>query len=142
MKSRLIYYSAPGLVELPPHPPPPTTTTTTRSCWTHPCLTNHSVVAKLFYCNSPFRSSKEDWAELFYNGIVGRNLGRHLLFCSQIPPHNAIRHEFGTSLFMNFGKANWMLTLFPFWSPNFPVLAVRNLGFFTCTPTPFYFSLL
>ena len=45
-------------------------------------------------------------AELFYNGIVGPNLGRHLLFCSQIPPHNAVRDEFGTSLSMNFGKAN------------------------------------
>ena len=45
-------------------------------------------------------------AELVYNGIVGPNLGRHLLFCSQIPPHNAVREEFGTSLSMNFGKAN------------------------------------
>ena len=40
---------------------------------------------------------------------MGPNLGRHLLFCSQIPPHNAVREEFGTSLSMNFGKANSML---------------------------------
>ena len=45
-------------------------------------------------------------AEPVYNGIVGPNLGRHLLFCSQIPSHNAIRNEFDTSLSMNFGKAN------------------------------------
>ena len=44
-------------------------------------------------------------AELVYNGIVGPNLGRHLLFCSLIPPHNTIRDEFDTSLSMNFGKA-------------------------------------
>ena len=46
-------------------------------------------------------------AEHVYNGNVGSNLGRHLLFCSQIPPHNAVRDEFGTNLFMYFGKANF-----------------------------------
>ena len=45
-------------------------------------------------------------AELIYTGIVGPNLARHLLFCSQIPPHHAVRDEFGTSLSMNFGKAH------------------------------------
>ena len=45
-------------------------------------------------------------AELVYNDIVGPNLERHPI-CSQIPPHNAVRDEFGTSLFMNFGKANY-----------------------------------
>ena len=45
-------------------------------------------------------------AELVYNGIVGLNLRRLLLICSQIPLHNAVRHEFGASLFINFGKAN------------------------------------
>ena len=45
-------------------------------------------------------------AELVYNGYCVPNLGRHLLFCSQIPPHNALRDEFGTSLSMNFEKAN------------------------------------
>ena len=29
------------------------------------------------------------------------------MFCSQIPPHNAIRDEFGTSLSINFGKADY-----------------------------------
>ena len=45
-------------------------------------------------------------AELVYNGIVGLNLRRLLLFCSQIPLHDAVRDEFGASLFINFGKAN------------------------------------
>ena len=43
---------------------------------------------------------KKTGAKLVYNGIAGWNLGRHLLFCSQISPHNATRDEFGTSLFM------------------------------------------
>ena len=43
-------------------------------------------------------------AELVYNGIVGPNLGRHLLFCSQIPPPKKRRdRHFGKA---NFGKAN------------------------------------
>ena len=37
---------------------------------------------------------------------MGLNLGRLLFFCSQILPHNAVRDEFGASLFMNLGKAN------------------------------------
>ena len=37
---------------------------------------------------------------------MGPNLGRHVLFCFQIPPHNAIKNEFSASLSMNFGKAN------------------------------------
>ena len=45
---------------------------------------------------------------LYCGENVVRNLGRHLLFCSQISPHNAIRDEFGTSLSMNFGKASSM----------------------------------
>ena len=45
-------------------------------------------------------------AELVYKSIARPNLGHHLLFRSQNPPHNAIRDEFGTSLSMNFGKAN------------------------------------
>ena len=44
-------------------------------------------------------------AELVYNDIVGPNLGRHLLFCPQVPPHNAVRDEISTSFFMNFGRA-------------------------------------
>ena len=57
------------------------------------------------------RRSKEDvqkktGAKLVHNGIVGRNVGRHLLFCSQISPHNAIRDKFGARLSMNFGKAH------------------------------------
>ena len=45
-------------------------------------------------------------AELVSNGIVGRNLGTKQKVPSQVPPHNAIVDEFGTSLYMNFGKAN------------------------------------
>ena len=41
---------------------------------------------------------KKSGAELVYNSIVGRNFGRHLLFCSETPPHNAISDEFDTSL--------------------------------------------
>ena len=48
-------------------------------------------------------------AELVYNSIVGPNLGRDLLFWSQIPPYNAIREEFGTSLSMNFEKVNFKI---------------------------------
>ena len=41
--------------------------------------------------------------ELVSNGIVGRNLGTTT---SQIRPHNTIVDKFGTSLSLNFGKAN------------------------------------
>ena len=41
---------------------------------------------------------KETGTELVHNGVVRQNLGRHLLFCSQITPHNALKGEFGTSL--------------------------------------------
>ena len=47
-------------------------------------------------------------SKLVHNGIAGPNLGRRLLFCSQIPLYNAIRDEFDTSLSMNFGKANFL----------------------------------
>ena len=58
-------------------------------------------------------------AELIYNSIVGWNLGRYLLFysfCSQLPPHNAIRDEFGTSLSQDVGKAYSWSSLFMLFS--------------------------
>ena len=45
-------------------------------------------------------------ADLASNGIVGRNLGTKQKVTSQIRPHNTIVDEFGTSLSLNFGKAN------------------------------------
>ena len=45
-------------------------------------------------------------AELVSNGIVGRNLGTKQKVTSKIRPHNTIVDEFGTSLYLNFEKAN------------------------------------
>ena len=50
---------------------------------------------------------KKTGAELIYSGIVGQNLGRHLLFCSQTPPHNAVRDQFGTSIFKKLRKGEF-----------------------------------
>ena len=49
---------------------------------------------------------KKTGAELVSNGIVGRNLRTKQEVPSQVPPHNAIVDEFGTSLLLNLGKAN------------------------------------
>ena len=51
---------------------------------------------------------KKTGAELVFNGIVGRNLRTKQKVTSQIRPHNSIVDEFGTSLPLNFGKANWI----------------------------------
>ena len=48
--------------------------------------------------------------KLVSNGIVGRNLGTKQKVTSQIRPHNTIVDRFGTSLSLNFGKANFVLT--------------------------------
>ena len=45
-------------------------------------------------------------AELLSNGIVRRSLEIKQKVSSQVPPHNAIVDEFGTSLLLNLGKAN------------------------------------
>ena len=59
-----------------------------------------------YQTNSPFRSSKKYWCRTRLQWhCIGRSLERHL-FCCQITAHNAIRDAFGTSLSMNFGKAN------------------------------------
>ena len=42
--------------------------------------------------------------ELVSNGIVGRNLGTKQNVPSQVPPHNAIVDEFGTSVLVNLGR--------------------------------------
>ena len=49
---------------------------------------------------------KKTEAELVSNGIVGRNLGTKQKVTSQIRSHNTIVDDFGTSLPLNFGKAN------------------------------------
>ena len=45
-------------------------------------------------------------AKLFSNGTVRRNFGTKQKVTSQIRSHNTIVDEFGTSLPLNFGKAN------------------------------------
>ena len=45
-------------------------------------------------------------AELISNGIVGWNLGTKQKVRSQIPPHNDIVDEVGTSFLLKLGKAN------------------------------------
>ena len=52
---------------------------------------------------------KKTGAELASNGIVGRTLETKQKMTSQIRPHNTIVNEFGTSLILNFGKANNLL---------------------------------
>ena len=51
-------------------------------------------------------------AELVSNGIVGRSLETKQKVTSQIQPRNTIVDEFGTSLSLNFGKANIFYILF------------------------------
>ena len=48
--------------------------------------------------------------ELICNGIVGQYLGTKQKVSSQILPDNAIVDEFGTSLLLNLGKANIVLS--------------------------------
>ena len=44
----------------------------------HSPFERENVLSKGTYVNSPFRDSKEYRYQLVYNGIVGRNMGRHL----------------------------------------------------------------
>ena len=49
-------------------------------------------------------------ADFVSNGLVWRNLETKQKVTSQIRPHNTIVNEFGTSLPLNFRKANCVLS--------------------------------
>ena len=66
------------------------------------------IVSLNIICNTIPHSEvhRKTRAEIFSNGIVGRDLGTKQKVTSQIRSHNTIVDEFGTSLPLNFGKAN------------------------------------
>ena len=59
------------------------------------------------YCIRLSEVHRKTDAELLFNGIVGQILGTKQKVMSQIRPQNIFVGEFGTSLSLNFGKANY-----------------------------------